>query len=397
MPTHPTFGHLASEALLRVTVGAVATKGWRVRVLNPEALPVKGPCFLYGNHSHNLDPFMLGMMMRWGHCPAGVLTQEYLRKGLAARALAGIGLLGTRKRVAEPHLIRKIYKLLDQGRMLIIYPEGGRRWDGRPAPWIESTAKLFARTGVPVYPVLSHGSYVGWPRWARYPRPARIRLEVLPPLTFERRAPVEETLSRLRPLIDLDENVVPDLIKPKWAYRPADGIHRLLYRDPDTGRREALFSPDGTLVINRVGTLRYRMLPDSTLLDEQTGALHLTGDLYAQIRALPLEPDPKGRLLHNDVELHLETQFPTLTPYGPVTATLFEDAVFLQGTGFSERLRLDSILFTGIERNYKLQLFQKDRMLQLSFTRSGSALQWDNAFQQLLPAGIASSSQSSTV
>ena len=52
-----------------------------------------------------------------------------------------IGLIPTRKHVPEPHLIRKIYKKVENKEAIVIYPEGGRRWDGRPLPWIESTAK----------------------------------------------------------------------------------------------------------------------------------------------------------------------------------------------------------------------------------------------------------------
>lgn len=389
--------HILSESLLRLTVGVFVSARWRPVLLNPEAFPASGPCFFYGNHSNMLDAFMINKFTRWGHATAGLMTQERLRKGLTARCLKGLGLLPTRKRVPEPHLIRNLYRLLDAGRQVIIYPEGGQRWDGRPMPWIEATAKLFVRCGVPVYPILVHGSYLGWPRWASYPRPARIQVEVLPPLRFERRTPIEEALPRLQaPIATHDDTDAPETTRPKRAYRPAAGIHRLLYRDPDTGANGGLFTPDGTCVVNRAGTLRLTMLPDSHLLDEQTGQCHATGDLYAQIRNLPLEKDRDGALIRNRVALHTEVAFPDLVPHGMVDAVLYDDAIRLSGTPPTLTLGLDTIRYADIERNYKLQLTLDDRMVQLSFVEDGSALHWLDTLQRLKTASTMPTTRSAS-
>lgn len=365
---------------------------WRPRLVETGHFPT-GPCFVYGNHAHNLDPFILNLFTPWGRPTAGVLTMEYMRGGgLVARLLRGIGLLATRKSVPEPHLIRAIYRLLDEGRAIVIYPEGGRRWDGRPSPWSVATAKIFARMGVPIYPVRTHGSYVGWPRWARWPRPARIEVEVGAPLQFAPRTPWREALAPLKAAIALDENVVPPRIRPRFAYRPADGIDRLLYRDPDTGVNGGLYSPDGRAVTNRARTLRWRMQPDSTLVDAQTGETLLTGDLYARVRALPLVADADGAFVQNDVVLHEEplgdvrTADP-LAPRGRVHAALLPDAIRLHGAAVFETIPLDAIRYVGIERNYKLQLTLKGRVLQLAFDRGGSALQWADTLERLVGPG----------
>ena len=296
---------LCSEAVLRLTVGAFVKAFWRPVPVPPEAFPIEGPCFIYGNHSNLLDAFILNRFSRWGAPTAGVMTMERFRGGPATHLFRNIGLLPTRKRMPEPHLIRRVYRLLDAGRPVVIYPEGGQRWDGRPMPWIEATAKLFVRCGVPVYPVRTHGSYLGWPRWAVYPRPARIKVEVLPPFTFDRRTPLDEALARLKAPIDTpDDAVFPEDARPSRAYRPAAGLSKLLFRDPFTDDPAPLYSPDGTTVCNRAGTTRLRMAPDSTLRNERTGERHYTGDLYACIRARPPARGPEGafrRPAHRDV------------------------------------------------------------------------------------------------
>ena len=385
MPSRRRLVRLCSESLIRVVLSPFVRAAWRPVLLNPEAMPTSGPCFFYGNHSNMLDPFILNQFTQWGHATAGVVTQERMRKGLTAWCFKGMGLLPTQKRITEPHLIRGIYRLLDEGRPVVIYPEGGQRWDGRPMPWIETTAKLFIKSGVPVYPVQTHGSYLGWPRWASYPRPARIQVEIMPPLTFEPRTPLEDALDRLKtPIAAYDDAVAPETTRPRRAFHPAAGIHRLLYRDPDTGENGGLSTPDGTHVVNPNGTRRLRMLPDSTLRDEHTGETYRTGDLYAQIRSLPLEKDADGAFVRNRVALHTETAFPNLILHGIVEAALHDDAVRLNSPIVRRTLPLETLQYADIERNYKLQLRLADEMVQLSFTQDGSALHWLDTLHRLL-------------
>ncbi|NNE46037.1 MAG: 1-acyl-sn-glycerol-3-phosphate acyltransferase [Rhodothermales bacterium] len=341
-----------------------------------------GPCFFYGNHSNRWDPFVLNCFTPWADPTGGVMTQEFFRRPFLRWALSRFDLHPTRKRIADPHLIRVLHRMVADGRKIVIYPEGGSRWTGRPEPWIESTAKLFTRMGIPVYPVVTRGSYTTWPRWATYPRPGRVEVEILEPLSFSRNTPLDEAIRQLRAPIQFDENVAPEHLRPRWAYRPADGIHRLLYRDPVTGKHGGLGTPDGTYVQNEEGSLRLKMLPDSRLLDETTGEVHLTGDLYEKIRDMPLSKDPSGRLLENNVECHVELDFPHLVSHGDMTARLFDDSIQLNGAT-TRSIPLADLHGFDVERNFKLQLFLAAEMVQLSFVREGSALAWRDALARL--------------
>lgn len=358
---------------------------WRPKLSDgSKRMPLQNPCFVYGNHSHNYDPFILNLFTDWGNGTTGILTQEYFRGKLSAAAMRDMRLIPTRKHLPEPHLIRKIFKKIENQERIVIYPEGGRRWDGRPLPWIESTAKIFVKSGIPVFPISTLGSYVAWPRWAKYPRPARMRITCHEPFVFNRKDPFEEALAKLKAPINFDESIVPDELKPKWAYRPADGIHRLLYQDPETGANGGLYTPDGTYVVNQAGTLKYKMLPDSTLLNEKTGEVLTTGQMYDRVKALPLQKNSSGALVENEVVLHLEEQFPDLIPKGTVRAVLYEDAVHLKGDDVDVKVNMEDIIHAGIERSSKLQLFQKDRMFQLAFPfEGGSALHWQDVFYRL--------------
>lgn len=382
----------AAECVIRYVMFPVFRLLWRPKYHGGRYFPFEKPCFVYGNHSHNFDPFITNMFTRAGDSTAGVLTQEYFRGRVMNWAMHNIDLLPTRKHVPEPSLIRGLYKMIDQGHSILIYPEGGRRWNGRELPWIESTAKIFIKSGLPIYPIRTYGSYIAWPRWATYPRPARIVVEMQEPLIFERKAPFEEALAKLKAAIDFDETMMPDELKPKWAYKPAAGIHRLLYRDPESGENGGLYTPDGTYVQNRIGTIRYKMLPDSTLLNEKTGEVISTADIHEQIKTLPITFDAEKGCIQNNVVMHIEHAFPHLKPAGKVTATLHEDAVHIKGATQSWTFPLEEIFHAGVERNRKLQMFMKDQMVQLSFLKGdGSALQWEETFARIKAGSLASS------
>lgn len=386
-----------AECVIRLGLHPLFRLMWRPELINGGRFAnFSNPCFVYGNHSHNYDPFIMNMFTPWMDSTAGVLTQEYFRNRFVAWGMHGIDLYPTKKHVTEPNLIRSIYKEINYKRKFLIYPEGGRRWAGRPIPWIESTAKIFAKVGVPIYPVITYGSYVGWPRWAKYPRPAKMKIKVCEPLQFTRKTPIDQVLAALKAPMDFDETMVSDDIKPKWAYKPAVGIHRLIYRDPVSGKNGAVFTPDGTYVQNETGDMRYKMLPDSTLLNEKSGEIVSTATLYEQIRALPLQPNKQGVIIEDRAEMHLELAFPKLIPHGNATFKLYADAVHFEAENFNETIGLQDIVHVGVERSSKLQFFLRDRMIQCNFKGAGSALQWQDTILDMKKQAEATTQQNVT-
>ncbi len=374
----PGHRHIASEIALRSAIFPIVRGLWRTRVVSGREYLESGSRFLYGNHSNNFDPFLVNWPLPLGKSSSGVLTAEYMQRGLTATVFRNIGLLSTRKRVPEPHLVGRILRLLGDGRNVLIYPEGGRRWDGRPARWIQSTAKLFVRAGYPVHPVLTHGSYVAWPRWADWPRPARIEVSVLPAIDLSDVTETEEAVSRLAAPIAIDENLPPQHVRPKRAFRPADGIHRLIYRDPLTGSPNAVFTTDGHRIRSRDGGLDWLMLADSRILDRSTGEILLTGDLHRQARSRIL--DSTGSLVTSSlVMMRRGTGLGSLSAPSLTRASLYRDHIMLTGPRNTHHLDLGDVLFVGIERNYKLQLTGRDSLIELAFHAGGSALHWEDA------------------
>ncbi|MDE2996147.1 MAG: lysophospholipid acyltransferase family protein [Bacteroidota bacterium] len=349
---------------------------WDLPSLREQELP-PGPCFIYGNHCNNYDPFIYNALTRLGESTAGVMTMEYLESGPVAALFTAVGIEGTRKRVPEPHLIRRIYRMLDEGRRVVIFPEGGRRWDGRPAPWIESTAKLFMRAGAPAYPVEIIGSYVGWPRWAPWPRPAHIQVKVHPAVDFSDRPNLDEGLRRLKAPISADENVVAPKVRPKWAWRPAIGIDRLLYRDAHTGAFGGWNVSGGWHVESDAGAKRWRVLPDSRLSLDPDQEPVCTADLYEEIRALPLPTRTDVPMVTNRARVWIGGRD---APRQWQEMSLYPDRI----TVGHRVLPLESIRYMGLERSDRIWIMTDSEQINAWFP-SGSVLAWYDTLGRLAP------------
>jgi len=377
----PPLPHLASELAFKSTIVALSRAMWDLEMVGREVLP-PGPCFLYGNHSNNYDPFILNAFTELGQGTAGVMTMEYLRSGILASMFSAAGIVGTQKRVPEPHLIRSIWRMADAGRRIVIFPEGGRRWDGRPAPWIESTAKLFMKMGIPVYPIQIVGSYVGWPRWASFPRPARIQLKVCPAIDFSDRPTLETGLERLKRPISGDENTVDEATRPAWAFRPVAGVSKLLYRDPWTGEFGGLEEVGARTLRQRSGERSWTMQPDSTLIDNRSGERLLTGDLYALIRDLPLSPASSQPILRSQARVYFRTKDGIQSASSIQQVALWPDHI-----SFSDGLSVpfERILYTGLEKNDKIWIMTSGFTCNIILPAGNSVLAWQDVLKQCIP------------
>ena len=379
--SRPPLGRVASELAFRSSVIAFSKRCWHLELIGRDLLP-PGPCFIYGNHSNNYDPFIYNAFTELGQSTAGVMTMEYLRSGLLARLFTAAGIVGTEKRVPEPHLIRKLWKMIEQKRRIVIFPEGGRRWHGRPDPWIESTAKVFMRLGVPVYPVTINGSYVGWPRWATYPRPAHIKVEVHPAADFSDKPSLEVALQRLKKPISFDENVVSEEIKPKRAFRPIAGVTKLLYRDPFTGEFGGLVETGSNRLEQKNGNESWIMNPDSSLVHNPSGELILTADMYDTIRNMEFSTPQETAVVANLADVQVFKNDVPVFKARRSSVQLYRDRIEMAG---GVRIPLEDVLYTGLERNDKIWILTSSQRVIAEFKYGGSVRAWQDILNRLIP------------
>jgi 1-acyl-sn-glycerol-3-phosphate acyltransferase len=66
--------------------------------------------------------------------------------------------------------------VLERGRAVLIYPEGGRSPDGNLQRFKSGIGVLAIELDVPIIPILVSGTYQAWPKSRRFPRPGRIEV-----------------------------------------------------------------------------------------------------------------------------------------------------------------------------------------------------------------------------
>ncbi len=129
-----------------------------------ERLPCKGPAIIVANHNSHLDTLVLMSLFPLAQLPYlhPVAAADYFLRNrfLAWFALNLIGILPlerTRPREGTETL-QGIYQALDQGHILILFPEGTRGEPERLSKFKNGIARLAqTRPDVPVIPIFLHG------------------------------------------------------------------------------------------------------------------------------------------------------------------------------------------------------------------------------------------------
>ncbi|HYF06702.1 MAG TPA: lysophospholipid acyltransferase family protein [Acetobacteraceae bacterium] len=185
--------------------------GIRLRVTGLEHLP-SGAAVIAAKHQSAFDTIVWLALLE---APAYVLKRELLSVpvwGLLAKRAGHIAVDRAAGASALRSMVREARGVLDEGRPIIIFPEGTRSQPGERLPYQPGVVAL-AGLGAPVVPVATD-SGLCWGRRAFIKRPGTIHLSILPPLppglsrssllgTLE--AAIEEESARL-----LQERPAPD-------------------------------------------------------------------------------------------------------------------------------------------------------------------------------------------
>lgn len=126
---------------------------WNTRVLGAWRVPAGGPVILAVNHAHNVDgPMLMSLAPR----PVHFLIKKEAFVGPAGVFLRGIAQLSVDRKAVDRTAVTQALQVLDEGKVLGIFPEGTRRGDFAT---LRAGLTYFAvRSGAPVVPVAVLGS-----------------------------------------------------------------------------------------------------------------------------------------------------------------------------------------------------------------------------------------------
>ncbi|GGS68543.1 1-acyl-sn-glycerol-3-phosphate acyltransferase [Streptomyces violaceus] len=200
-------GPLSRFALIKAVLGPVMRLMFRPQVEGAEHIPGDGPVILAGNHLTFIDSMILPLV-----CDRQVFfigKDEYVTgKGFKGRLMAwfftGVGMIpvdrdGGRGGVAALMTGRRV---LEEGQVFGIYPEGTRSPDGRLYRGRTGIARLTLMTGAPVVPFAMIGTDRLQPGGAGLPRPGKVTVRFGEAMEFSRYEGMDRDRYVLRAVTD---------------------------------------------------------------------------------------------------------------------------------------------------------------------------------------------------
>ena len=168
--------------------------GWRVHGL--ENVPEEGGAVIASNHLSFLDPVVVGSALRrrtYYFAKAELFVPVFgwiIRKCYAFPVERG---------GADMTAAKEAIKLLRDGELLTMFPEGTRSRDGRLQELSTGAAMLAARAGVPIIPCAMRGTDVVMPIGAKFFHRGRVTVSFgapIDPLQYGEK-PAKQELGRL--------------------------------------------------------------------------------------------------------------------------------------------------------------------------------------------------------
>ncbi|MGD9615549.1 MAG: lysophospholipid acyltransferase family protein [Alphaproteobacteria bacterium] len=192
-----------------------ATVGLDCEVRGLDNIP-PGPCIIAMKHQSTWDTLILPVVL---HDPAVVLKRELLWVpfyGWYASRAGSIAIDRGGRAAALRRMLRAARRAAEEGRPVVIFPEGTRTAPGRRLPYQPGIAALYQTLAVPLVPAAVN-SGLFWSRRSFLKRPGRITLEFLDPI------PPGLSRRQLMPELERRIETATEALERGAGYRRATG------------------------------------------------------------------------------------------------------------------------------------------------------------------------------
>lgn len=214
------------------------------RIINPqynviykglaEVERLEAPYLVLPNHCSFFDPFFInGPLEEKIHY---VISDTQLRNPFMKWILGITGVIAISKNRSDLKSLKVMTTAIKEKKVVGIFPEGLRTWDGVTLPVIESTAKLIRMFNVPVVVPLLEGAYLMDPRWGRGFRKGKVIVTYKILFNGEKtgKKSVDEIYKVLSEALEHNEHKSEALKGVEFkSKRLAEGIEQVLYLCPN--------------------------------------------------------------------------------------------------------------------------------------------------------------------
>jgi 1-acyl-sn-glycerol-3-phosphate acyltransferase len=182
-----------------------------------ENIPSDGACIITPNHVTYADPIWITIPVR--RRVYYMAWDKPFRIPVLGLLMRFFGAFPVNLDVAaDASAQREAIELLQKGRALVMFPEGGRTRTGKLMLFKMGAFRLALAHGVPILPVSIKGAGKIWPVGQMLPRPGKLTITYHPPIDVERvaeEATRTEVKDRARQLARKTHDVVASALDPE--------------------------------------------------------------------------------------------------------------------------------------------------------------------------------------
>ena len=162
-------------ATVRALMIPVLRVWFRLRVLGAEHLPAEGPAIVAPNHKSFMDAFFIGVATRRR---VRYMAKTEIFRGPLGWLLVRLGAFPVRRGEADAEAIAAARAILEEGGVVVVFPEGTRVEDpdalGSPH---HGAGRLAVQTGAPIVPAAISGTSHLW--FGPIAKPRRVQVAFL--------------------------------------------------------------------------------------------------------------------------------------------------------------------------------------------------------------------------
>jgi len=194
-----------------------------------ERLPESGAAIVVANHVNYLDPLAMGLALRR---PLHFMAKrELFNNPVIGWLLRKVYAFPVRRGAADRQAIRHALKILKEGEVLALFPEGTRSATGNLQELQRGAAMLALRSGAPVIPMVILGGYEALAGGRKIPRRGPLTVRIGKPLIFDFDGSNSETIT-------LASSQIRDAIAALYPDGPGGGQGRIFTSNKSfTGRK----------------------------------------------------------------------------------------------------------------------------------------------------------------
>lgn len=156
---------------------------FKFQVLGVENVPTTGGVLLMSNHASYVDPVFLGAAA--DRNLYYMARSTLFKPGLIEWLLSNMNAFPVHLGVPDRRAIRRALRLLEDRKLLLIFPEGTRTVDGTLGKAQAGVGLIAYRTTASIVPVFLGGTHKALPRGAKMLKLARIMVSFGKPLDME--------------------------------------------------------------------------------------------------------------------------------------------------------------------------------------------------------------------